>query len=185
MISSSILGTYWPGEFPVQYPIILLFHTVHGVFKARILKWFAIPFFSGPHSLWQTSPPWPAHLRWPHMAWLSFSELDKAVVCVIRLTSFMWLWFQRVCPLMSLATPTVLLGFVLPWTWGISSQLFQQRAAAGPYLGWGVFPHGHPSWSWMWSSSFWPSCSLYSCPPWTWGYSLEATPRRISQKRDL
>ena len=24
------------------------FHTVHGVLKARILKWFAIPFFSGP-----------------------------------------------------------------------------------------------------------------------------------------
>ena len=26
------------------------FHTVHGVLKARILKWFAIPFSSGPHS---------------------------------------------------------------------------------------------------------------------------------------
>ena len=24
-------------------------HTVHGVLKARILKWFAIPFSSGPH----------------------------------------------------------------------------------------------------------------------------------------
>ena len=44
LISSSILGTYWPGEF-FQYP----FHTVHGVLKARILKWFAIPFSSGPH----------------------------------------------------------------------------------------------------------------------------------------
>ena len=28
----------------------------------------------------QTSPPWPACLGWPHMAWLSFIELDKAVV---------------------------------------------------------------------------------------------------------
>ena len=27
------------------------FHTVHGVVKARILKWFAIPFSSGPHSV--------------------------------------------------------------------------------------------------------------------------------------
>ena len=27
------------------------FHTVHGVLKARILKWFAIPFSSGPHSV--------------------------------------------------------------------------------------------------------------------------------------
>ena len=25
LISSSILGTYWPGEFPFQYPIICLF----------------------------------------------------------------------------------------------------------------------------------------------------------------
>ena len=29
--------------------IFLPFHTVHGVLKARILKWFAIPFSSGPH----------------------------------------------------------------------------------------------------------------------------------------
>ena len=29
-------------------PIFLPFHTVHGVLKARILKWFAIPFSSGP-----------------------------------------------------------------------------------------------------------------------------------------
>ena len=51
LISYSILGTYRPGEFPFQYPIILPFHTVHGVFKARTLKWFAIPFSSGPHSV--------------------------------------------------------------------------------------------------------------------------------------
>ena len=51
LISSSILGTYWPGEFLFQYPIILPFHTVHGVLKAGILKWFAIPFSSGPHSV--------------------------------------------------------------------------------------------------------------------------------------
>ena len=35
------------------------FHTVHGVLKARILKWFAIPFSSGPHSVrpLQHDPP--------------------------------------------------------------------------------------------------------------------------------
>ena len=33
LISSSILGTYWPGEFLFQYPIILPFPTVHGVLK--------------------------------------------------------------------------------------------------------------------------------------------------------
>ena len=41
----------WPGEFLFQYPIILPFHTVHGVLKAKILKWFAIPFSSRPHSV--------------------------------------------------------------------------------------------------------------------------------------
>ena len=51
LTSSSILSTYRPGEFLFQYPIILPSHTVHGVLKARILKWFATPFSSGPHSL--------------------------------------------------------------------------------------------------------------------------------------
>ena len=47
LFSSSILCTYRPGEFIFQCPIFLPFHTVHGVLKARILKWFAIPFSSG------------------------------------------------------------------------------------------------------------------------------------------
>ena len=51
LISSSILGTYRPGEFLFQYPIIFPFHIVLGVLKARILKWFSIPFSSGPHSV--------------------------------------------------------------------------------------------------------------------------------------
>ena len=44
LISSSILGTYRPEEFIFHCS----FHTVHGVLKAGILKWFAIPFSSGP-----------------------------------------------------------------------------------------------------------------------------------------
>ena len=47
LISSSILGTHRPGEFLFHYPILLPFPTVHGVLKARTLKWFAIPFSSG------------------------------------------------------------------------------------------------------------------------------------------
>ena len=98
----------------------------------------------------QTSPPWPACLGWPHMAWISFTELDKAAVrSVIRLTSFLWLWFQCVSPLMPLEIPTILLVFLLPWNWGISSRLLQQSTAAAPYLRRGVSPHGHPSWPWM------------------------------------
>ena len=77
-ISSSILATYWPGEFLFQYPIILPSHTVHGFLKARILKWFAIPFSSGPHSVRPLHHD--PHLGWPHMAWLSFIEWDKTVV---------------------------------------------------------------------------------------------------------
>ena len=37
------------GEFTFQCHIFLPFHTVHGVLKSRILKWFVIPFSSGPH----------------------------------------------------------------------------------------------------------------------------------------
>ena len=136
---------------------LYIFPTVHGVLKARILKWFAIPFSSGPHSV----RPWPAHLGWPHTVWLSFIELDKAVVLV-------WLdWLVSCeygfsvsalwCPL---ATPTV-----LPWALGISSRLLQQSAAAAPYLGWGVSPHHRPSWPSAWDSSSWPSCAT-KCPVW-------------------
>ena len=49
VISSSILGTYQPGEFLFQCPICLPFHNVHRVLKVRILKWFAIPFSSGQY----------------------------------------------------------------------------------------------------------------------------------------
>ena len=52
LLSSSILGTYRPGEFLFQCPLFLPFHTVHGVLKARILKCFC-------HSLlqWTTFCP--------------------------------------------------------------------------------------------------------------------------------
>ena len=91
----------------------------------------------------QTSPPWPVSLGWPHMAWLSFIELDKLwsmwsdwlVVCDCDF-SLSALW----CPP---SAPTILLGFLLPWTWGISSQLLQQSAASAPYLARGVAPLCH------------------------------------------
>ena len=47
LFSSSILVTYQTGEFNFKCPIFLPFHTVHGVLKARILKWFTIPFSNG------------------------------------------------------------------------------------------------------------------------------------------
>ena len=36
LISSSILGTYWPGEFIFQCPIFFHFHTVHGVLGCHV-----------------------------------------------------------------------------------------------------------------------------------------------------
>ena len=87
---------------------------------------------------------------------LSFIPLDKAVVPVIRLASFLWLWFQSICPWCPLSAPTVLLGFLLPWTWGISSWLLQQSAATDPYFWCGVSPFGRCSWPWMWCVSSQP-----------------------------
>ena len=86
----------------------------------------------------QTSPPWSI---WPHRTWLSFIEFTQALVCVIRLASCLWLWFQSVCPLIPYLCPYHLtwvsltsdMGYLftatlakhspcsLPWTWVISS----------------------------------------------------------------
>ena len=52
LFSSSILGTYWPGEVFFQCHVFLLFYTVYGVPKAIILKWFAILFSSGSCFFW-------------------------------------------------------------------------------------------------------------------------------------
>ena len=64
------------------------FHTVHGVLKAKILKWFAISFSSEPHfvrTFHMTCLSWVALHGMAH----SFIKLDKAVVHVIRLVSFL------------------------------------------------------------------------------------------------
>ena len=146
LISSSILGNYWPGEFLFQYPIILPLCCSCGsqgknteVVCHSLFQWTTFR---------QTSPPWPDHLGWPHMAWLSFIELDKAVVLWSYRLIFYDYGFSISALWHLLATPTVLLGFLLPRMWGISSQLLQQSTACAPYLGWGVSCHSHPSWSW-------------------------------------
>ena len=95
LISSSILGTYWPGVDIFQSPIFSYCSwSSQGknteVVCHSLLQW---------STFCQTSPSWPVHLGWPHKAWLNFIELDKTVVCVIRLASCLWLWFQSVCPL--------------------------------------------------------------------------------------
>ena len=84
LFSSSILGTYRPGEFIFQCLVFLPFHPVRGVLKARILKWFC-------HSLLQwtilsdLSPmTHPSRVALHGMA-RSFTELNKAVIHVISL----------------------------------------------------------------------------------------------------
>ena len=89
---------------------------------------------------------------WQNRVATNFHWVRQAVVCVVRLASCLWLWFQSVCPL---SAPTVLLGFLLPWTWGISSRLLQQTAATASYLGHGVTPFGRCPWPWTWGSSPW------------------------------
>ena len=158
------LGLEWKLTFSSS-----VIHTVHGVLKARILKWWAIPspvehILSNLSTM--TRPSWVAP-----RAWLSFIELDKAVVLVW----LDWLVFCECgfsvsalwCPL---ATPTVLLGFLLPWPWGMSSRLLQQSSAAAPYLGRGVSPPRRPSWPSTWDSSSRPSCAGAAMAPWTWSW---------------
>ena len=124
-------------------------YTVHVVLKARILKGFAIPFSSGPHSLRPLHHDPSIHLGWPHMAWLSFIELDKAVVHVIRLASCLWLWFQSVCPLMPSLSAYHLTWFSLILDVGY---LFTAAPAKRSCC----------SWPWMWGSSSWlPLLRIY------------------------
>ena len=127
----------------------------------------------------QTSPPWPVCLGWPHMAWLSFTELDKTVVLWSDWLVFCDYGFSASSVWCPLATPTVLLGFLLTWTWGISSQLIQKGQpplltldeVTPPDLEHGVAPLGPPiptqllligrrvappsrcPWLWTWGSS--------------------------------
>ena len=109
--------------------------------------WSGLPFHSPvDHILSElttmTRPSWVALDGMAH----SFIELDKAVVHVIRLTSFLWVWFQCVCPLMPPCNTYRLTWVSLFWTW--------------------VSPHSHPSWPWTWSSSSWPSCTHAATAPW-------------------
>ena len=141
LISSSILGTYRCGEFILSVLYLFAFSYCSWGSQGKntevvchsLLQWT---------TFCQNSPPRPIHLGWPHMAWLSFTELDKAVVCMIRLVSFLWLLFLSVCPLMPSLSACHLIGVSLtldvgyffpaapakhsccslPCTWGISSQ---------------------------------------------------------------
>ena len=61
---------------------------VHGSLKARILKWFAIPFSSEPRFV-RTLHHDPFIMRGPTWHAHSLTELDKVVIQVISLVNFL------------------------------------------------------------------------------------------------
>ena len=96
-------GAYWAptdlGSSSFSVLSFLPFHTVHGVLEARILKWFALPFSSGPHSVRILHHDLSSGC--PYTAWLTVSLSstrlwslwsDRVVFCDFG--------FQSVCPLM-------------------------------------------------------------------------------------
>ena len=71
-----------------QCSIFLPFHTVHGALKAGLLKCFALPISSGPRFAEFSIMIRLSYVVLHSMAH-SFIELDKAVVHVVRLVSFL------------------------------------------------------------------------------------------------
>ena len=98
LISSSILGTYWSGKFIFQCPVFFSFSYCSWGSQGKNTEVVCIPFSSGPHFV-RTLHHDPSILD-GHGSGMSnsFIELDKAVVHVIRLVSFLWLWFSVFLP---------------------------------------------------------------------------------------
>ena len=97
LFSSSLLVTYRSGEFIFQFISFCLFMMFMGF--SRQEYWSDLPFPSPVgHSLSEiptmTHPSWVAL----HCITPSFTELDKAVVHVISLIRFLWLWFSFCLP---------------------------------------------------------------------------------------
>ena len=96
-----------------------------------------------------TCPSWVAPQG---MAWFHWVR-PGCGPSVIRLTSFLWLWFQCICLLMPSCNTYHL-------TWVSLTLDVRYLFMTTPYLGRGISPHRHPSWPWTWSSSSRPSFIL-------------------------
>ena len=97
LFSSGILYLCQAGGFLFQCPIFLPFHSVHGVLTAKMLS--GLPLHSPMHHVLSelsnmTCLSWVSLLGTAH----SLIELDKAVVHVIRLVSFLRLQFSVCLP---------------------------------------------------------------------------------------
>ena len=72
MMSSSILGTYWPGEIHLSVSHLFTFsHCLWGS-QGKNTEVVCHSLFQGA-TLCQNSPPWPIHFGRPCMAWLIVS----------------------------------------------------------------------------------------------------------------
>ena len=97
LFSSSILGTYRPGKFIFQWPIFFSF--LYNSYTMGFLRqeyWSDLLFLSlVDHVLSElstmTHPSWVTLHGMAH----NFFELDKAVLHMISLASFLWLWFMN------------------------------------------------------------------------------------------
>ena len=90
LFSSSILGTYQPGSSSFSVLFFCLF--ILFMWFSRQEYWSGLPFpFPGHHILSELSTMTHSSLVALHSMAHSFIELDKAVVHVISLVSFLWL----------------------------------------------------------------------------------------------
>ena len=88
LLPRSMLDTNRPGGFIFQCHIFLLFHTVYGVLRPRMLKWCVISFSSRPDDV-LSSLCTITHLYWVALHGMahSFIELGSAMIYVIILIS--------------------------------------------------------------------------------------------------
>ena len=114
LFSSGILGTYLPGEFLFQYPIILPFHTVHSYHQSSLwLTWSQVPSFfpflstSLPTSL--SIPLHPCNVGWS----TAVNSAQQADVTINSRTEWWWLmglsWYQLIIKYCQLSTANVLI----------------------------------------------------------------------------
>ena len=88
MVAGQTFLTLFAKLFGLPRWHFLSFHAFHRVLKKRILKWFAIPFSSRP-SFVRTLHHDPSILVALYGMAYSFIELDKTVVYVVSLVSFL------------------------------------------------------------------------------------------------
>ena len=138
LISSSILGTYRPGEF-LSLSYHFAFSYCSWGSEGKNTEVACPPFSSGPHFVRPLHHDPPVLGCSTGMAWFHWVR-QGCGPSVIRLTSFLWVWFQCVCPLMlsyntyhlTWVSLTLGVGYLftaapakhsccsLPWTRGIS-----------------------------------------------------------------